>query len=906
MDNITPNVDSRSDIPMVTLPAVTESPPPAANQPASTNVDIAPEVIKFLSEFFLAMQIPAPDSTEAHIRIFHRNQEVMLNWLRDANEVRLRLERQKEVCMQMARAIEQGAQELVARETLAARVDDERRLQAYILIRTADSVLARVTAERLGGPIRRAGRAVRSFFRRPRREVEEDRGDEVRDRPLYVILDEVRDRRFRKASAVLILPIRKGPLRNTSLCLRVFSLWNINVASTDMSFLAPFSSYMKLGQGFNSYTQEVCIEDAVLIEPNQTATRSSSIFRPEVPVPPLRVCSETAAPSSVPEKVAPPCKNLSQIVTYSSRSVCNMADIIDALNLSASASIKYGTVKGSGSASFVNENKVSQSDVSYIITVKVTNETSTIADHMVFNPLENMDPKHFTDFFGDCFISGFLEGGEFSAIISIKVNDKSKIREVKAAAEVDLAIAAAPGLTAGASTSVDKKKTSVWNDTETTISVNWSGGGEIKDPATKWDLATVVNVASRFPHLVETSAQRTSAILTKYTSLRSFVVFNTALVAKTGPLGGYSIKNYELCQLYTMDLFSAYMAYKSMWTQLSDMMKHTHRFQEREKSKDVPDPIALTAESLNKARLFARKEMTLIADENARLIREPELSDVDETGEQRPLPYTYPGKLAMRLPVKIPHSSTSDQSDASSSSRKPTKEETAAISAYARRDGLHFSPLAGDHPSLTHALLDRGKSKAFCTLEPSVVVLTKLRFHAHEHHYGDLFADCRRHSKSSQGCLSAIGFSTSGDANARPLEDGTHHRVGHPNDNLTYWSRLADLSFAKVAKVVVEYVPGSGRVAALSLWDGSGNEVTSWRQYGQAKLEKPRGLRVVEQMPPEGRGGWLLVGFWGSVDAVVVARVGAVWKRDGGGHGGGQSANGSESNVSGSGVSSTR
>ncbi|MCJ1377318.1 hypothetical protein MMC17_000412 [Xylographa soralifera] len=674
-----------------------------------------------------------------------------------------------------------------------------------------------------------------------------------------------------------------------------------------MSFLAPFSSYMKLGQGFNSYTQEVCIEDAVLVEPNQAATRSSSIFHPQGPVLPLHVCSEAAAPSSVPEKAAPPCKNLSQIVTYSSRSVSNMADIIDALNLSASASIKYGTVKGSGSASFVNENKVSQSDVSYIITVKVTNETSTVADHMVFNPLENMDPKHFTNFFGDCFISGFLEGGEFSAIISIKVNDKSKIKDVKAAAEVDLAIAAAPGLTAGASSSVDKKKTSVWNDTETTISVNWSGGGEIKDPATKWDLATVVDVASRFPHLVETSAQRTSAILMKYTSLRSFVSANAALVAKNGPLAGYSIKNYELCQLYTMDLFSAYMAYKSMWTQLSEMMKHTHRFQEREKSKDIPDPIALTAESLNEARLFARKEMTLIADENARLIREPELSDVDEHGEQRPLPYTYPGKLAMRLPAKIPHSATPDQSSTSHSSRKPTKEEIAAVSAYVQRADLHFSPLSGDAPSLPHALLDRGKHKAFCTLEPTISPLAKLRFHAHEHHYGDLFGDCRRHSKSSQGCLSAIGFSTLADVKARPLEDGTHHHVGHPNDNLTYWSRLADLGFAKVAKVLVEHVPGSGRVAGVMVRDAGGNEVTSWRQYGQAKVERPRGVRVEEQSPPEGKEGWLLVGFWGSVDAVVVLRVGAVWKKEGGGPGGGLCANGgSESEVSASVGSSAR
>lgn len=48
-----------------------------------------------------------------------------------------------------------------------------------------------------------------------------------------------------------------------------------------------------------------------------------------------------------------------------------MADIIDVLNISSSLSIKYGTIKGSGSASYVNENKVNDSDLNFIVTVKV-------------------------------------------------------------------------------------------------------------------------------------------------------------------------------------------------------------------------------------------------------------------------------------------------------------------------------------------------------------------------------------------------------------------------------------------------------------------------------------------------------------------------------------------------------
>ena len=224
-----------------------------------------------------------------------------------------------------------------------------------------------------------------------------------------------------------------------------------------MSTLVPYLSYMKLGQGFNSYTQEVCIERAVLIKPRveprptvsepipETSSISGGPHESDHVAAPaqesLSKVSEVAASSSVPVNAPPPAKNLSQIVTYSSRSVSNMSDIIDALQISASASIKYGTVKGSGSAGFVNENKVSQSDINYIITVKVTNAMTIIPNDMTFLPLEGLDPRDFTEVFGDSFISGFLEGGEFNAIVSIVVNDKTKVAEVKAAAEVDLAIA---------------------------------------------------------------------------------------------------------------------------------------------------------------------------------------------------------------------------------------------------------------------------------------------------------------------------------------------------------------------------------------------------------------------------------------------------------------------------------
>lgn len=200
---------------------------------------------------------------------------------------------------------------------------------------------------------------------------------------------------------------------------------------------------------FNSYTQEICIENAVLIEPaRKTSTSFDRRSRNSVPsinvhhlskstnsytlnanssnesLPSIRSAPEHDDPhdnastkdlSDLKEKPhrlsipatsvhptgsTPPHKNIVQIVTYSSRLVDNVSDIVTALNISSSASIKYGTIKGAGSASIVNESKVSQSDLNYVVTVKVTNETSPVADKMTFNPIPELDNKKFTDVFG--------------------------------------------------------------------------------------------------------------------------------------------------------------------------------------------------------------------------------------------------------------------------------------------------------------------------------------------------------------------------------------------------------------------------------------------------------------------------------------------------------------------------
>lgn len=58
----------------------------------------------------------------------------------------------------------------------------------------------------------------------------------------------------------------------------------------------------------------------------------------------------------------------------------------------------------------------------------------TVTDNALteFAPIDNLPAEKFTEVYGDTFISGFQEGGEFNAVISIKVKDKNQVENIKA------------------------------------------------------------------------------------------------------------------------------------------------------------------------------------------------------------------------------------------------------------------------------------------------------------------------------------------------------------------------------------------------------------------------------------------------------------------------------------------
>ena len=250
----------------------------------------------------------------------------------------------------------------------------------------------------------------------------------------------------------------------------------------------------------------------------------------------------------------------SQIVTYTSRFVDRLSDVTDDMCVSGSLSIKAAKIGGSGKGSFVDSDKFKESDLNFYISVKVINHTVNFKDALVFNPLRSVNDDNFVKVFGDSFISGFLEGGEFNALVSMKVLNKAKKTDIKAEAKV--AFTAGP-IDVTAEANVGIARSNIETNTETTIQVSWSGGGHIKPLEQAWSIKSLMQAAARFPDLVADCPQRIYAILTKYPTLRSFIQRMPA---------AYTPLQYENAQIYTNALLDSFMSYKALYKRLGEQI----------------------------------------------------------------------------------------------------------------------------------------------------------------------------------------------------------------------------------------------------------------------------------------------------------------------------------------------
>lgn len=353
----------------------------------------------------------------------------------------------------------------------------------------------------------------------------------------------------------------------------------------------------------------------------------------------------------------------SQTVIYSSKFIERLSDITDDMSISGALSIKAARIGGSGRGSFVDSDKFKDSDLKFYISVKVINQTLNFKDALVYNPMKNIQGPDFNKVYGDSFVSGFVEGGEFNALVTMKVLNKAKMTDIKAEAKV--ALTAGPvDITAEANVGI--ARSNLETNTETTIQVSWCGGGHVKPMEQPWTIESIMQAAARFPDLVADCPQRTYAILTKYDSLRSFVVRKPA---------AYTKLQYENAQIYTNALMDAFMTYKSTykklgeqivsiqgktleivpWDQVDAQAGQTEAVvsigSASSTTVDETRRFDATLEGLSKARTAIRKQMTCIVNEVDRVEADPTLA----TQEDHQEPFQSPATFEARVPeIKIP------------------------------------------------------------------------------------------------------------------------------------------------------------------------------------------------------------------------------------------------------------
>jgi hypothetical protein len=360
----------------------------------------------------------------------------------------------------------------------------------------------------------------------------------------------------------------------------------------------------------------------------------------------------------------------SQTVTYTTRFVDRLSDVTEDMSVSASLSIKAGKVGGSGKGSFVDSDKFKESDLNFYISVKVVNQTINFKDPLVYNPMRSVNKDNFREIYGDSFISGFVEGGEFNALVSMKILNKAKKSDIQAEAKVAFTVGT---VDVSGDAKLGIARSNIETNTETTIQVSWSGGGHIKPMEQQWDIQSLMAAAARFPDLVADCPQRTYAILTKYDSLRSFVSAKPA---------SYTTLQYENAQIYTSTLLDSFVSYKSLYKRLGEQIFGVQgKLLEimpwnEEEQKKVPtysaavirmgakDPntglypfqesesnFEASIKGLSDARNAVRRQMARIVNEVDLMERDPKLA----TDEDHVEPYQNPVAFEARLPkIEIP------------------------------------------------------------------------------------------------------------------------------------------------------------------------------------------------------------------------------------------------------------
>ncbi|KAJ3544348.1 hypothetical protein NM208_g3100 [Fusarium decemcellulare] len=304
---------------------------------------------------------------------------------------------------------------------------------------------------------------------------------------------------------------------------------------------------------FNSFTQQLCIDNAV-VSPRQYETEqeeeseedSSDGNSTEKDTAKVGVRKRDISKPKQPETSS----QIAQDVSYKASIIDKVTDVTSEMNINAAFAIKYDAFDAKGKMDFINTSKVKESDISFLFSVKVINQV--IYDHTLTEivPIATgsdgqttLDAQAFTEIYGDSFISGTLSNGRADVFFTKPKSEEAQKAYGKGKNSFSLNLG------------FDNLNDNFLRENETTISVTYTGGGQgLKTPEQDWTFETMKSAALRFPNLVAETPMRTHAILTKYTSLRSYHRL----------FGGISPPAFEVAGVYSMLLQEAYLDYKTV------------------------------------------------------------------------------------------------------------------------------------------------------------------------------------------------------------------------------------------------------------------------------------------------------------------------------------------------------
>nr|GAT56541.1 predicted protein [Mycena chlorophos] len=266
--------------------------------------------------------------------------------------------------------------------------------------------------------------------------------------------------------------------------------------------MAPYDPSMRLGIGYNTFTQELCARDVVKTTGNSgskaPAGWTSSSQTVVVPSPP----SETP-------------RFTNQQVQSTVQFIPSYIELVDTLGISAASHIKHAAA-GGPYAAFLDLGPFRTHHLHYLIRVLATREAAVgqAAEFTDIDVIPNLTEKERVSVYGDCFISGFNEGGELVALVSVKLNEPTdaNIAATKQQIEQQLHV--------GLATKTEDSKQIAG---ETRIVVLKRCGG-VPDPRTEWSLAVLKDEIRPFPKHAFAHPVRISPVLTNYSTLKSFHV----------------------------------------------------------------------------------------------------------------------------------------------------------------------------------------------------------------------------------------------------------------------------------------------------------------------------------------------------------------------------------------------